>query len=622
MNSVSPEFIQSFRDLDAATRRAEEPTDPQVDAALRATARDLDWLSTGELAPASADELLRAVSALRRLSGDHELLLRGHALCNAAELLYVAGERTSSFEAAQEALRIARGAHVPLELRLTGLLGALHADGGHLGRSVECHAHVIERARALGDAAIEAAAWNQLAWTLYHGLQYEDALDGFRYAQTLWDRLQVAPVEDPQLGIAGCMLHLERPDETLEICEAASRGAAARSAAQMVRQVQVQNFRARALLALGNVEATREIAAHGQGLADASGSRRARALAAMTNGVTGIYLGRVNEGARLLRATLNEARLIKTLLHDTLHCLVVGYMRAHEPDKALAYLDEMLEENRSLGMDNLLGYLKLDPTPFQPQSGEESLKVLRDKEALLKGQLAIQRQKRKVLDSLERRAIAAELPEDVTSEHIYRVGSLAGLIAEDLGCDADLCRNIEQGARLHDIGKGSIAISILLKTEPLTPGERDEIHRHCEEGTRLLADVQGLDLTVAHEIVLHHHEWWDGRGYPKQLAGGTIPLSARITAVADAFDSATHTRAYHKALPVPQAIQSIVQAAGTQFDPDVVNAFTRVMTRLGAGEKDIETYLAREGARSPFVKARRTVSVALMLRNRGRATTS
>src|SRR5579862_3589768 len=117
MNAVSPDIVQSFRDLDAATRRAEEPTDPQVESALRAAARDLEWLCSGDWPPAPTEELVRAVSGLRRLSGDHELALRGRALCNAAELLYVAGERTSSFEAAQAALRIAKAStNVPLEL--------------------------------------------------------------------------------------------------------------------------------------------------------------------------------------------------------------------------------------------------------------------------------------------------------------------------------------------------------------------------------------------------------------------------------------------------------------------------------------------------------------------------
>ena len=127
------------------------------------------------------------------------------------------------------------------------------------------------------------------------------------------------------------------------------------------------------------------------------------------------------------------------------------------------------------------------------------------------------------------------------------------------------------GALLHDIGKIGIPERILHKPAPLTNQEYEIIKSHTTLGGDLLETSQGLRHLSPY--VRHHHEWWDGSGYPKGLCGEQIPLAARILAVCDAAEAMASTRPYQRALPLEQVVQELRNGAGTQFDPDVVKAF-------------------------------------------------
>jgi putative two-component system response regulator len=177
---------------------------------------------------------------------------------------------------------------------------------------------------------------------------------------------------------------------------------------------------------------------------------------------------------------------------------------------------------------------------------------------------------------LERLALAAECRDDVTGEHVLRVARTAKLLACELGIRPLMQSMIEAAAPLHDIGKIAIPDGILQKRGPLTDEERDVMRQHVEIGARILEGGQCAHLEIAHDIALYHHERWDGDGYLHGLAGDEIPLAARITSVADVFDALTHSRPYKHAWPVKRAAQEIVDQAGRQFDPQVVDAFTRL----------------------------------------------
>jgi putative nucleotidyltransferase with HDIG domain len=169
---------------------------------------------------------------------------------------------------------------------------------------------------------------------------------------------------------------------------------------------------------------------------------------------------------------------------------------------------------------------------------------------------------------------ALDAREHETEAHSRRVGEYTVYLAEVMGVDAQARDNIRKGALLHDIGKIGISDRILLKPGKLTPEEWIEMRKHPEIGYWILAGSR--ELRVASEIVIAHHERWDGQGYPNGAIGEDIPLGARIFSVVDTFDALTSNRPYHRGESYEIARQEIEMNAGTQFDPAVVEHFLRV----------------------------------------------
>jgi diguanylate cyclase (GGDEF)-like protein/putative nucleotidyltransferase with HDIG domain len=163
----------------------------------------------------------------------------------------------------------------------------------------------------------------------------------------------------------------------------------------------------------------------------------------------------------------------------------------------------------------------------------------------------------------------------------YSVG-----VAETLDLDPVAVDVVRRAAMIHDIGKIGVPDSILCKSGRLTDEERAVIHQHPLIAVRILDQMQFLQRELP--IVRHHHEWWNGQGYPDGISGQVIPRGARILAVADAFDAITSDRVYHRSRPVSRAVEVLVEGSGSQFDPEAVEAMKRWMQRvsesLGADE--------------------------------------
>jgi PAS domain S-box-containing protein len=183
-------------------------------------------------------------------------------------------------------------------------------------------------------------------------------------------------------------------------------------------------------------------------------------------------------------------------------------------------------------------------------------------------------------ETLRQLAIAAEYRDDETYQHTERVGHLAARLALGLGLPAGQVTLLRQAAPLHDVGKLAIPDCILLKPGRLTEQEVEVMRTHAELGARLLSSGSSPVLQMSAVIAATHHERWDGAGYPKGLAGESIPLVGRIVAVADVFDALVHDRPYKRAWPVERAIAEIGAGAGSQFDPRVVTAFLALRDEL------------------------------------------
>lgn len=188
-----------------------------------------------------------------------------------------------------------------------------------------------------------------------------------------------------------------------------------------------------------------------------------------------------------------------------------------------------------------------------------------------------------------------------TGEHVLRTKNYVRILAEEMAKDhlfakqltPEVIEGIVSAAPLHDIGKIAIPDAILLKPGRLTPAEFEVIKGHAPKGgamiRTLFSDLDDqLFLRMAEEIAVHHHEWWNGKGYPKGLKGREIPLSARIMAVADVYDALISDRVYKKAIPREEALEIIYSESGTHFDPDIIRILRRYVQRNGNRLEDHE----------------------------------
>ena len=175
-------------------------------------------------------------------------------------------------------------------------------------------------------------------------------------------------------------------------------------------------------------------------------------------------------------------------------------------------------------------------------------------------------------------ARAVDARDAYTGEHSAEVGALAARIADRMGLDSDEVELIRLAGSLHDVGKLAIPEDILRKPGPLSEPERVVLERHPQIGFRML-DSLGVEPVAT--WVLHHHERWDGDGYPNRLSGPRIPLGARILFVADAYDAMTTDRVYRRSLPHDAAIRELERCAGSQFDPEVVAALKSELEEAG-----------------------------------------
>src|SRR3712207_4506268 len=168
--------------------------------------------------------------------------------------------------------------------------------------------------------------------------------------------------------------------------------------------------------------------------------------------------------------------------------------------------------------------------------------------------------------------------------HSDEVSRYVSAVAERLGMESRLREKLVFGSLLHDVGKVGISERILLKPAALTPEERGVIQLHPKIGYRLVERVPALrEIAPA---ILHHHERYDGDGYPSRLAGEEIPLEARIICVADSFSAMTAERPYRRRMTLEDACRELERCAGTQFDPEVVRVFVEEVRRRPISEDD------------------------------------
>ncbi|HVG21597.1 MAG TPA: HD domain-containing phosphohydrolase [Blastocatellia bacterium] len=188
-------------------------------------------------------------------------------------------------------------------------------------------------------------------------------------------------------------------------------------------------------------------------------------------------------------------------------------------------------------------------------------------------------------ETIEALAVAINAKDEVTQEHVLRVQIYAAGVARILGCSDSEIEALKAGALLHDIGKIAVPDYILNKPGKLTAAEFEKMKFHTIAGAQILGRVEFPYPVVP--VVRHHHERWDGQGYPDGLSGESIPLTARVLSVVDCFDAVREDRQYRKGMTREEAIELLIQGSGKQYDPHVVGTF---IAHLGEFEAEIKAH--------------------------------
>jgi putative nucleotidyltransferase with HDIG domain len=277
---------------------------------------------------------------------------------------------------------------------------------------------------------------------------------------------------------------------------------------------------------------------------------------------------------------IGDAETARRVLADRRVCVFQGRLPGGRSRTGLAVYLPLHAERTAVGV---LVVERDDPRDLD----ETELRTV----ATVGAQLALSAQNLQLIEGLRATfdasvaaiATAIEARDGYTEAHCRRLAAYSALLAERLALDAEQVEAVRLGALLHDVGKIGIRDHILLKPGRFTAEERREMERHPDIGHRIIDRIEGFHRTTL-DCVRHHHEWWNGSGYPDGLAGDAIPLGARIVAVVDVWDALSTARPYKGAMPPGEVWDHLRKARGVQFDPRLVDLFLDVLREAVEGD--------------------------------------
>jgi len=535
-------------------------------------------------------------------------------LLEGAKWHLVAGQAAQAFDPADDAVRMAQALADPKLLwRAYNLVGALHLQTLDYPGAIGALRRSLQLVTELNDDAARIMVVTNIGAAHHYAGQFSEAMDAYDHVLTLSKASSVGRgAAKPTLNnIAYCALQSRDHARGIAAAEESIEIDAGDSPIAQMHAVQLEHTYVRLLVEVRSFDKAREHAKIAQQIAGKSGSPLLLNLALSAQAIVDVATGAVDIGLTRLRNVVDRARKgAEANLIDALLVSARGYTMAGQADIATLQLHEVAALNGRVRMERLKMHHERHVRNVRREWDERYAQAEADQRRELDEQMASGVLLASQTEFLERAALAAELYDDSTGYHVYRVGSMTREMARARGMDEATCRLVEVSARQHDIGKVVVPEAILNKPGRFTPEERAIMETHAEAGARLIRETAGNlpQMHIAEEIAHGHHEKWDGTGYPRKLKGTQIPLSARITAIADVFDALTHRRCYKEAWTVTDALKEIANGRGTHFDPELTDIFFGVVNRLTRETGDLESYLIAPAANSAFIKDREAIN--------------
>ena len=478
------------------------------------------------------------------------------------------------------------------------LSSTVHCFGANYAVAMEHAWAALTSARAVGEPGGVAASWNNVGVALLGAGLYQAGLRCFEIA------LEEGKDSVSEAGIATrtatlnnvavsevCLGHFRRG---LHAAEAARRSIEGDHSTRAVASRLVGGrCLVRLLLETGQVERARTIC---NDLLETAKQVESKARVADVETVDGLCLvfeGDVIAGLERIRRGLEALRDLQAELRDGLLVAIRAHELAGDMVVAAMYRRELALHNRLTQEQGMLQQHRSHLRRLQAEEGTSPVTLERKAEMV------------------ERLAITTEMREDPSGLRVFRVGRLSRLLAQELGWSDPDAEALEVAARLHDIGKISVADDIVAARRPLTADETQAMRAHCHVGAELLRQTELESARLAADVAAFHHEAWDGSGYPHGIGGTAIPLAARIVAIADTFDAMTGQRPYQPSRGVEEALMQLQAAAGSRYDPALVPQFVALVRRLLDSVDDFDGYLTEAADRSPFMQVHRQLAQRL-----------
>jgi putative two-component system response regulator len=561
--------------------------------------------------PDSRDCFSATLQVLPRIKGSMHAILRMECLRQCVQYLYLNGYTGEALTAATQLITLSRRTQNRSWMQVAeNDSGIVQADLGNVPDAVTHYFKSLELSKELGNSFAEVATLINIGVALNYAGLYREAIPCLVRAEALARTKPSTCVAVPMAAanLAQSYLYLEQYEEayiaiTRSLQESVNPSNADSALARTIREftfVQVALELGKFAEALDHAKSCRRFAYVGR-------SDRCLLIADVTSALCEIYCGSPGDGIEELERALETSFENNTSYIDSLTLLVKAYDRSGRSAQALECMGKLLGYLRAIREKSVLALLSASSThaaPAQVYSEDSDLRALQIKETTLRAQVAELRLFDCQTEMLERLAVTADLKEEISGQHGYRVGKLSMLFARELGWTRESSLVIEKAARLHDIGKIAVPDRILLSSGTLKGAQREFMFAHAGFGADLLSKSNNPQLRIAEEISRYHHEWWNGLGYPTKLSGKRIPLHARIVALADVFDALTHGRPYSEPWPIDAVLKDIGNRRGTQFDPELTDVFLAMIARLRSQHTDLNRYLAMGSEATQFAQAR------------------